>query len=76
MNSNFKIIGLTQLGIKLNSTAPEADAPTSRPFELLCRVKVIFLSGKPQVLKVLEEGQHYRRLRTTVMESKICVGVV
>ena len=35
MNTNFKIIGLTRLGIKPESTAPEADALTTRPSELL-----------------------------------------
>ena len=36
MNANFKVIGLTRLGIKLESTAAlEADALTTRPSELL-----------------------------------------
>ena len=34
MNTNFKVIGLTRLGIKSTSTAPEADALTTRTFEL------------------------------------------
>ena len=34
MNTNFKVIGLTQLGIKPKSTAPEADALTTQPSEL------------------------------------------
>ena len=34
MNTNFKVIGLTRLGIKPESSAPEADALTTRPFEL------------------------------------------
>ena len=49
MNTNFKIIGLTQLGIKPESTAPDADALTTWPSELLsgarafhCFVKKIF----------------------------------
>ena len=29
------IIGLTRLGIKPESTSPEAEAPTARPSELL-----------------------------------------
>ena len=33
-SSGFKIIGLTPLGIKLKSTAPEADALTTRPSKL------------------------------------------
>ena len=35
MNANFKVIGLTRLGIKPKSTAPEANALTTRPSELL-----------------------------------------
>ena len=35
MNTNFKVIGLNRLGIKLKSTAPEPDALTTRPSELL-----------------------------------------
>ena len=35
MNTNFKAIGLTRLGIKPKSTAPEADVLTIRPSELL-----------------------------------------
>ena len=33
MNTNFEVIGLTRLGIKLEST-PETDALTTRPPEL------------------------------------------
>ena len=35
MNTNFKVIGLTRLGVKPKSTAPEAGACTTRPSELL-----------------------------------------
>ena len=35
MNINVKDIGLTRLGIKPKSTAPEADALTTRPSKLL-----------------------------------------
>ena len=31
MNTNFKVIGLTRLGIKTQSTATEADALSARP---------------------------------------------
>ena len=31
MNTNFKVIGLTRLGIKPESTAPEADILATRP---------------------------------------------
>ena len=34
MNTNFIVIGLTRLGKKLESTAPEADALTTRSSEL------------------------------------------
>ena len=34
MNTNFKVIGLTRLGIKPESTAQETDALTTRPSEV------------------------------------------
>ena len=34
MNTNFKVIGLIRLEIKPESTVQEADALTTRPFEL------------------------------------------
>ena len=34
VNTTFKVIGLTKLGIKPESAAPEADALTTRPSEL------------------------------------------
>ena len=34
MRTNFKVIGLTGFGMKPKSAAPEADAFTTRPFEL------------------------------------------
>ena len=37
VNSNFKVNGLTRLGIKTQSTALEADALTTWPSELLIR---------------------------------------
>ena len=43
MNTNFKVIGLTRLGIKSKSTASEADALFTRPSDLLeCGCKSIF----------------------------------
>ena len=39
VNTNFKIIGLTRLGIIPEYTAPEADALTTRPSELLEQTK-------------------------------------
>ena len=35
MTTNFEVIGLTRLGIKPECAAPETDALTTRPFELL-----------------------------------------
>ena len=35
VNTNFQVIGLTRLGLKSESTAPEVDALTTWPFELL-----------------------------------------
>ena len=35
MHTNFKVIGLTRLGINPESTVLEADALTTRPSELL-----------------------------------------
>ena len=40
MNTNCKVIGLTVLGIKPESTAPEADALTSRSSALKMHVKI------------------------------------
>ena len=34
VNTNFKVIGLARLEIKHKSTAPEADALTTRPSKL------------------------------------------
>ena len=35
MNTNFRVVGLTRLGIKLESTVSEAGALTTRTSELL-----------------------------------------
>ena len=42
MNTNFKAIGLTRLGIKPESTAPEAEALITRPSKLLNKRKLRF----------------------------------
>ena len=44
MNTNFEVISLTQLVVKLKSTAYEADALTTRPSELLFSADIIILS--------------------------------
>ena len=45
MNTNFKMIGFTRLVIKPKSTAPEADALTSRPSELFSFLNRTLLEG-------------------------------
>ena len=42
MNTNFKAIGLTPLGFKPESAAPEVDALSTRPSELL-RLLFVFI---------------------------------
>ena len=44
---HFEVIGLTRFGIKPESTAPEADALTTRSFELLkfCLFDLQFLQA-------------------------------
>ena len=41
VNTNFKVICLTRLGIKPESTAPGADALTTRRSELLNTVELL-----------------------------------
>ena len=45
VNTNFRIIGLTRLGIRPVSAAPEADACTSRSSELLLCNKYFYISA-------------------------------
>ena len=40
MNTNFKVVGLSRLGINPKSTASEEDAFTTRPFKLLTIITV------------------------------------
>ena len=40
MNTNFKAIGLTRLGIKPKTTVPEEDALTTRPSEIITTVQL------------------------------------
>ena len=49
MNTNFKAIGLTRLGIKPNFTAPKVNGLTTRPSELLIPtpfLKVISMNSR------------------------------
>ena len=48
MNTNFKVIGLTRLGIKLESIASEADALITLPSGLLN----VTLEGKQRSSKI------------------------
>ena len=53
VNTNFTVIGLTRLGIKLESTTPEADALTIRRSELnLIFVKTIECNVKTSQLSL------------------------
>ena len=54
MNTNFKVIGLTRLGIKPKSTAPEADVYTTRPSELLNFNRVCSKSVKNALKRPLQ----------------------
>ena len=60
MNTNFKIIGLTQLEIKPESTAPETDAITTQPSELL---KVYLISAEMGIycnnLSTIVSGENF-----------------
>ena len=44
MNTNFKVNGVTRLGIKPKSTAPEANSLTTRPSELFNTAQKMGLS--------------------------------
>ena len=66
MNTNFKVIGLTRLGIKPKSTAPETNALTTRPSDLNClnfsfwRMQIClnlgFIKNLPGVMHGLKEA--------------------
>ena len=45
VNASFKVIGLTRLGIKPESTAPEAEALSTRTFKLLKNLIGLYLKG-------------------------------
>ena len=68
MNTNFKVIDLTRLGIKTQSTAIEADALTTWPSELLigtCYNFTIRLTSFNGVTKQLQiYASDKRNLRT------------
>ena len=44
MNTNFKVIGLTRLGIKTGSTAPGSDTLATRPSEQLIQKQGLFVN--------------------------------
>ena len=60
MNTTWKVIGLTRLGIKPKSTAQEADALTARPTELLkCFVNAEKIYGIKNLRRVKCHGEKY-----------------
>ena len=65
MNINFKVIGLTRLGIKPESTAPEADALTTRPSELYFLISTVSKKNLTVLIKkkkFLEQKQQKMKL--------------
>ena len=54
-NANFKVVSLTRLGIKPESTSPEVDAHTTRPSELLALTTRV--ENKPGGLHVVLLGK-------------------
>ena len=57
MNTNFKVTGLTRLEIKAKSIAPEADALTNWPSELL-KISAFQqeVTRNPKVLRNMQWG--------------------
>ena len=65
MNSNFKVIGLTQLGIKTQSTAAlEADNFITQPSELLIGTCYNFIINVVQ--------WHYETIANRLVIREIC----
>ena len=53
VNANFKVIGLTLLEIKPEFTAPEADALSTRPSELLILIPYIgFVYAEDSLMRI------------------------
>ena len=71
MNINFKVIGLTRLGIKPESTAPEVDALTTRPSELYFLISTVSKKN----LTVLMKKKKIFRAKTTKNEVVYCFAV-
>ena len=65
MNTSFKVIGLTRLEIKPESTAQQADALTTRPSELLkifggaCPRTPLESFSLLKLLKIHSAGKNY-----------------
>ena len=69
VNTNFKVIGLTRLGIKPESAAPEANALTTRPFEL-CLNDLILSTTALKITKFyVSKATHSILLSGVVWES-------
>ena len=79
MNTNFEVIGLTRLGMKPKSTAPDADALTTQPSELLsgthafnCFVKKLLWAtfyGNLLLFKWIWAINHQKNLATLTQSS-------
>ena len=58
MNTKFKVIGLTRLGIKPASAGPEADALTTRPFEL-SNIYPLIMKNRRSAIRACSEVAGY-----------------
>ena len=58
MNTNFQVFGLTQLEIKPASTAPKADALTTRPFEL-SNIYPLIMKNRRSAIRACSEVADY-----------------
>ena len=77
MNTNFQAIGLTRLGIKPDSTPPEADALTTRPSEQLNgRLRYTHLFSSVQLLAGIQLGVCFTGVVRSLMSHAHGVGRV
>ena len=67
MNINFKVTGLTRLGIKRESTTPEEDSASTQPSELLLKKQLLFprvLAKKRKCVRFDRFGKRTQTSRT------------
>ena len=71
MNISFKVIGLAPLGIKPESTAPEADALPTYPSEVICTSCWQLQLGINALAKFRFSFFYFALLLTHFKESKL-----